>query len=100
MRPLGAVLFGFLGDRLGRKYTFLVTVTLMGAATAAVLRALADALRKLNPLHQLRNPVMFTVWICSAFTTGLWAQAALGRGEGRPSFILATSRSCSAPYSR
>jgi MFS family permease len=35
-RPLGAILFGFLGDRLGRKYTFLVTVTLMGAATAAV----------------------------------------------------------------
>src|SRR5690349_5166091 len=35
-RPLGAVLFGFLGDRLGRKYTFLVTITLMGAATAAV----------------------------------------------------------------
>ena len=35
-RPLGAVLFGFLGDRLGRKYTFLVTVTLMGVATAGV----------------------------------------------------------------
>lgn len=35
-RPLGAILFGFLGDKLGRKYTFLVTVTLMGAATAAV----------------------------------------------------------------
>jgi MFS family permease len=35
-RPLGAVLFGFLGDRLGRKYTFLVTVTVMGIATAAV----------------------------------------------------------------
>jgi MFS family permease len=35
-RPLGAILFGFLGDRLGRKYTFLVTVTLMGAATAGV----------------------------------------------------------------
>lgn len=35
-RPLGAVLFGFLGDRLGRKYTFLVTVTLMGIATAGV----------------------------------------------------------------
>jgi MFS family permease len=35
-RPLGAILFGFLGDRLGRKYTFLITVTLMGAATAAV----------------------------------------------------------------
>lgn len=36
MRPLGAVLFGYLGDRLGRKYTFLVTITLMGLATAAV----------------------------------------------------------------
>jgi MFS family permease len=35
-RPLGAVLFGYLGDRLGRKYTFLVTITLMGVATAAV----------------------------------------------------------------
>ncbi len=35
-RPLGAILFGFLGDRWGRKYTFLVTVTLMGVATAAM----------------------------------------------------------------
>src|SRR5687768_18137219 len=33
-RPLGAILFGYLGDRLGRKYTFLVTITLMGLATA------------------------------------------------------------------
>ena len=36
VRPLGAILFGILGDRLGRKYTFLVTITLMGVATAAV----------------------------------------------------------------
>src|SRR3546814_15888141 len=35
-RPLGAIMFGFLGDRLGRKYTCLVTVTLMGIATAGV----------------------------------------------------------------
>jgi MFS family permease len=35
-RPLGAVLFGYLGDKLGRKYTFLVTITLMGIATAGV----------------------------------------------------------------
>ncbi len=35
-RPLGAVLFGYLGDRLGRKYTFLVTISLMGLATAGV----------------------------------------------------------------
>jgi MFS family permease len=35
-RPLGAILFGYFGDKLGRKYTFLVTVTLMGIATAGV----------------------------------------------------------------
>jgi len=35
-RPLGAVLFGYLGDKLGRKYTFLVTITVMGVATAGV----------------------------------------------------------------
>ncbi|OJV33392.1 MFS transporter [Sphingomonas sp. 67-36] len=35
-RPIGAALFGYLGDRLGRKYTFLVTITLMGVATAGV----------------------------------------------------------------
>jgi MFS family permease len=36
MRPIGAVVFGVLGDRLGRKYTFLITVALMGGATAGV----------------------------------------------------------------
>src|SRR3954463_15330275 len=35
VRPIGAMLFGYLGDRLGRKYTFLVTITLMGLATPA-----------------------------------------------------------------
>ncbi|BAK67141.1 major facilitator superfamily protein [Sphingobium sp. SYK-6] len=35
-RPLGAIIFGYLGDRLGRKYTFLVTIVLMGVATAGV----------------------------------------------------------------
>ncbi|WP_434405395.1 MFS transporter [Sphingobium sp. DN12] len=35
-RPLGAMLFGYLGDRLGRKYTFLATIVLMGLATAGV----------------------------------------------------------------
>ena len=52
-------------------------------------RALRDAFGKLNPLHQLRNPVMFTVWVCSALTTLLWVQALAGKGEARPGFILA-----------
>ncbi|KVR41618.1 MFS transporter [Burkholderia multivorans] len=33
VRPLGAVFFGRLGDMLGRKYTFMVTILLMGAST-------------------------------------------------------------------
>jgi MFS family permease len=36
VRPLGAVVFGFLGDRTGRKRAFLVTVTIMGLATFAM----------------------------------------------------------------
>jgi MFS family permease len=32
-RPLGALIFGVIGDRLGRKSAFLITVSLMGAAT-------------------------------------------------------------------
>ena len=36
VRPFGAIFFGRLGDMIGRKYTFLVTMTLMGFATFAV----------------------------------------------------------------
>jgi MFS family permease len=36
VRPLGALVFGRIGDRVGRKYTFLVTMVTMGLATALV----------------------------------------------------------------
>ena len=36
VRPFGALFFGSLGDLIGRKYTFLVTMTLMGLATFVV----------------------------------------------------------------
>jgi len=35
-RPIGALVFGRVGDRAGRKGAFLITVTLMGAATVAI----------------------------------------------------------------
>ena len=36
VRPFGAIVFGRLGDMVGRKYTFLVTILLMGASTFIV----------------------------------------------------------------
>src|SRR5881394_1055255 len=36
VRPFGAIVFGRIGDLVGRKYTFLVTILVMGLSTAAV----------------------------------------------------------------
>src|SRR5262245_45260787 len=35
VRPFGAIVFGRLGDLVGRKYTFLVTILFMGGSTFA-----------------------------------------------------------------
>lgn len=36
VRPLGAIIFGHLGDRIGRKSTLLLTISIMGVATGAI----------------------------------------------------------------
>ena len=36
IRPLGAFLFGWMGDRVGRKYTFLITLSGMALGTGAI----------------------------------------------------------------
>jgi MFS family permease len=36
VRPFGALFFGRIGDRIGRKYAFLVTLIMMGVATAGI----------------------------------------------------------------
>ncbi len=36
VRPFGAIIFGRIGDLAGRKYTFLITILIMGSATFAV----------------------------------------------------------------
>ncbi len=56
-----------------------------------VKRAVAEAFRKLDPRHQFRNPVMFVVEVGSVFTSGLFLQALLGKGEAPAGFILAVS---------
>src|SRR5207247_4109087 len=54
-----------------------------------VRRALVDAFGKLDPRREIRNPVMFTVYVGSILTTGLYIQAVLGTGEAPAGFILA-----------
>jgi K+-transporting ATPase ATPase B chain len=53
--------------------------------------ALLASFAKLDPRHQIRNPVMFVVLVGSVLTTGLFFQALLGQGEAPAGFILAVS---------
>src|ERR1700727_1459339 len=53
--------------------------------------AVADSFRKLSPMVQVRNPVMFVVYIGSILTTVLFVQALRGQGEASPWFILGIS---------
>jgi K+-transporting ATPase ATPase B chain len=56
-----------------------------------VRRALWESVLKLNPRHQIRNPVMFTVFLGSALTTVLFVQALFRPGAEPAGFILAIS---------
>jgi K+-transporting ATPase ATPase B chain len=56
-----------------------------------MLQALWDSFKKLMPQQQIRNPVMFVVWIGSILTTLLFIQALGGHGEAPAGFILAVS---------
>jgi K+-transporting ATPase ATPase B chain len=56
---------------------------------AIVRPALVDSFRKLAPRTQLRNPVMFCVYVGSILTTVLWFAALTGQAEAPAGFILA-----------
>ncbi|QFY43823.1 potassium-transporting ATPase subunit KdpB [Candidatus Methylospira mobilis] len=53
--------------------------------------ALVDSLKKLTPGQQIKNPVMFVVYVGSILTTILWLQALTGQGEAPAGFILAVT---------
>src|SRR6266508_1667459 len=53
-----------------------------------IRRAVMDSFRKLTPPRQVRNPVMFVVYIGSILTTPLWIQALAGKGEAPSWFIF------------
>jgi K+-transporting ATPase ATPase B chain len=49
--------------------------------------AILEAFKKLNPRHQVRNPVMFVAEVGSLLTTVLWIQALVRQGEAPAGFI-------------
>src|SRR6266705_1241039 len=53
-----------------------------------VRQAIIDSFRKLTPRRQVRNPVMFVVYVGSILTTLLWIQAVTGKGEAPAWFIF------------
>jgi K+-transporting ATPase ATPase B chain len=53
--------------------------------------ALVASFKKLAPHVQMRNPVMFVVYIGSILTTALFIQALVGKGEAPAGFILGVS---------
>src|SRR5436853_5420174 len=56
--------------------------------TTIVRQAIVDSFRKLTPRRQVRNPVMFVVYVGSILTTLLWVQALIGKGEAPGWFIF------------
>ena len=57
---------------------------------ATILREAAwESVKRLSPRYQIKNPVMFVVWLGSLLTSGLFLQALLGTGGAPAGFILA-----------
>ncbi len=56
-----------------------------------VKQAVVDSFKKLSPRQQMKNPVMFVVWVGSVLTTALFFQALAGYGEAPTGFILAVT---------
>ncbi|MGZ8211960.1 MAG: potassium-transporting ATPase subunit B, partial [Burkholderiales bacterium] len=53
--------------------------------------AVVEAVKRLAPQYQWRNPVMFVCYIGAIFTTGLGIQAIVGTGEAPAGYILNVS---------
>jgi len=56
--------------------------------TGIVKQAIVDSFRKLTFQRQVRNPVMFVVYVGSILTSLLWVQALVGKGEAPAWFIF------------
>src|SRR4249919_410752 len=65
IRPFGAVIFGRIGDLVGRKYTFLVTIMVMGSATFLV-----GVLPTYNAVGWLAPILLVTLRLCQGLALG------------------------------
>ncbi len=65
-----------------------IDVKAVAAAPVRWPAVFVEAIRKLSPRVQSRNPVMFAVYLGSILTTCLWLQALGGSGDAPPNFIL------------
>jgi len=79
-RPVGAILFGHFGDRLGRKRTLVATMTLMGVATVLIgLLPTAGSIGVVAPI------VLVLLRVAQGLAAGgEWAGAALFTSEHAP----------------
>lgn len=79
-RPLGAVIFGHFGDRIGRKRTLVVNLLLMGGATLVIgLLPTAATIGVIAPI------VLVLMRLCQGIAVGgEWAGAALLTAENAP----------------
>jgi MFS family permease len=79
-RPIGSILFGHFGDRLGRKRTLIATMTLMGTATVLIgLLPTAASIGVVAPI------LLVTLRIAQGIAAGgEWAGAALFTSENAP----------------
>lgn len=80
-RPVGAFIFGALGDRVGRKSAFLITVTMMGVATMAI--GLLPTYAQAGPIA----PILLVLLrvIQGTALGGEWGGAAIYVAEHAPS---------------
>ncbi|MBF4571868.1 MFS transporter [Herbiconiux sp. VKM Ac-1786] len=80
VRPLGAIIFGHFGDRLGRKVSLVVTMLLMGGATTAI-----GLLPTLDQIGQLAPILLIVLRILQGIGVGgEWGGAALMAYEHAP----------------
>src|SRR5258707_5671169 len=80
VRPFGALIFGRIGDLVGRKYTFLVTIVVMGTATFLV-----GLLPTFSQIGWLAPVLLVTLRLCQGLALG-------GEYGGAPTHVAEHSR--------